>query len=92
MSMKKKSAKKQENTYIRDFRARLVFIRTTMEWSQPEMARRLGIKIADTYAKYENRKGSLLPPSYWEALSRETGYSMEFIVSGKGSIPQRAAS
>lgn len=71
----------REEAYRRAITARLQLLRNSMGKSQPQMAEALGVPL-DRYRKYETR--TPLPGYLIEPLSVLTGYSVTFIVTGRG--------
>jgi transcriptional regulator with XRE-family HTH domain len=72
----------REDRYRSAITARLQLLRKAMGKSQPEMAEALGVPL-DRYRKYETR--TPLPGYLIEPLAELTGYSVHFIVTGRGS-------
>lgn len=71
----------REEPYRKAITARLKLLRESAGKSQPEMAEMLGVPL-DRYRKYETR--TPLPGYLVEAVSKITGYSVTFVVTGKG--------
>lgn len=66
--------------YYVDFRERLVRLRTTLGWTQEDMAKALGISLPN-YQKYEIR--SKFPLHALEQLARVTHRDLDYIVTGR---------
>lgn len=71
----------REKAYRRAITARLQLLRNAAGMSQPQMAEALGVPL-DRYRKYESR--TPLPAYLLEPLSVVTGFSVNFIVTGRG--------
>ncbi len=71
----------REMQYRKAITARLKLLRESTGKSQPEMAETLGVPL-DRYRKYETR--TPLPGYLIEPVSAVTGYSVTFIVTGRG--------
>lgn len=70
-----------ERGYYEAFRDRLRTVRTEIDFSQEEMAKALGVPLAN-YKKYEVR--SKFPPHLLEKLALVTHRNIEYLVTGHG--------
>ena len=74
------SKKKTSAAWQKAFKARTQLLRDGAGYSQGEMARELGVP-KDTYAKWENRPGSIMPhdriPKFLEITGGSYGYLFE---------------
>lgn len=74
--------KASERAFHESFRSRLKTLRDDLGWSQPQMAKVLGVPLVN-YKKYETR--SKFPPHLYEQLALATHKSLDFIVTGRDS-------
>lgn len=77
------------NDFDDAFRDRLRRLRKQCGLSQAQMADALGISSGNSYSKYENRSGSMLPLHYLPKVSAITGASLDFIITGRGKAVLR---
>lgn len=80
-----------ERAYYDAFRARLIGVRTELDWSQADAARALSIPLAN-YKKYETR--SKFPLHLLDRLVLVTHRDLDFWVTGRNvkAFPKRLAS
>lgn len=69
------------SAYYSGFRDRLVLLREELDWSQAQMAKALGVPLAN-YKKYEIR--SKFPLHKIELLALVTHETVEYVVTGNG--------
>lgn len=69
-----------EREYHDAFRERLVALRESLGWKQPQMAKALGISL-DSLKKYETVYK--FPPHLYEQLALVTHREIEYIVTGR---------
>ncbi len=69
-----------EREYHEAFRERLVALRESLTWTQPQMAKALGISVANL-KKYETIYK--FPPHLYEQLALVTRRDIHYIVTGK---------
>lgn len=69
-----------EREYHEAFRQRLVALRDSLGWTQPQMARALLISV-DNLKKYET--AYKFPPHLYEQLALVTHREIEYIVTGR---------
>jgi hypothetical protein len=79
-------ANPSERQYWDEFRARLVKIRTDLDWSQADAAAALDIPLTN-YKSYEVR--SKFPLYLIEKLALVTHRDVEFIVTGRNVVKFR---